>query len=126
MVKYSDLLTDFSTHPIHKDLLMKNDIAAIKQSLKNLLRTNSYERLYQPRIGSNISALLFEPATPLTGQVLSDAIKSTIKNHEPRVSLINLYVTALPDLNAYAVSLIFRVNASGEQSNLEIQLDRIR
>lgn len=126
MVKYSDFLTDFTPHPVHKDILIKNDISSIKQALRNLLRTNNYERLYQPRIGSNLTALLFEPATPLTGQIITEAIKSMILNYETRVSIINLYVTANPDNNSYAVSLIFKVNASGEQSNLEIELDRVR
>ena len=51
---FSDFLTDFTPHPITKDLTRtKNDIA-IKRSVRNIVLTMMGERLFQPSIGGNI------------------------------------------------------------------------
>ena len=124
--RYSDIDTLFTAHPVSKDVVAKTNIASIKQALRNLLNTNRYERFYRPGFGADIRALLFEQASPLTSKVLSDVIRTAIENYEPRVEIINLYVSELPDLNSYAVTLLFAITKTGENGKLEINLERIR
>ena len=64
-VFYSDIFTDFTRHAVTGELNKKTNESSIKQSVKNLLLTNKYERLFEPELGSNLKALLFENATPL-------------------------------------------------------------
>ena len=51
---YSDMFTDFSRHAVTGELNRKTNENAVKQSVKNLLLTNKYERLFNPEIGSNL------------------------------------------------------------------------
>ena len=58
-VVYSDFFTDFSRHINTGQLNKKTNEDAVKQSVRNLLLTNHYERPFQPQIGSNLKQLLF-------------------------------------------------------------------
>jgi phage baseplate assembly protein W len=91
------------------DIAKKYDENAIKQSVRNLVMTNHYERLFHPEIGSQVTALLFEPFTPLLEAMLVRAITNTIQNHEPRVELLQVDVKLNPDNNAVFVTIIFRI-----------------
>ena len=57
---YKDIDVSFLKHPIKKDVLSVIGEDSIIQSLKNLILTNYYERLFQPQLGCNIRKLLFE------------------------------------------------------------------
>ena len=61
---FSDFFTDFSRHAQTGELNKKTNENAVKQSVRNLLLTNKGERLFQPTVGSNLKALLFENASP--------------------------------------------------------------
>jgi phage baseplate assembly protein W len=107
---YADLDNSFSVHPIYNDVLPLIDLDAVKQSLKNLLLTNTYDRPFQPNIGSNIRELLFENASVLVKLELEDKIKKTIALYEPRVRNPIINVTDESDKNAYRVSISFEVS----------------
>ena len=57
---YSDFLTNFNAHPDSKQLMTVKDEVAVMRSIKSLLLTNKYERLFQPSLGSNLRNFLFE------------------------------------------------------------------
>lgn len=126
MPLFSDMTSGLKTHPIHGDIVLKVGIAAVKESVRNILTTNKYERLYKPSLGSDINALLFELPTPMTVQALKDNITTAITNFEPRVRILNLTVTVSPDDSTYYVSLFFAVVNSNETSTLDITLERVR
>ena len=107
---YADLDNSFSVHPIYNDVLPLIDLDAVKQSLKNLLLTNTYDRPFQPNIGSNIRNLLFENASILVELELEDKIKKTIAQYEPRIRNPIINVTDESDKNAYRVSISFEVS----------------
>jgi phage baseplate assembly protein W len=107
---YADLDNSFSVHPIYNDVLPLIDLDAVKQSLKNLLLTNTYDRPFQPNIGSNIRELLFENASVLVELELEDKIKKTIALYEPRIRNPIITVTDESDKNAYRVSIGFEVS----------------
>jgi phage baseplate assembly protein W len=107
---YADLDNSFSVHPIYNDVLPLIDLDAVKQSLKNLLLTNTYDRPFQPNIGSNIRELLFENASVLVELELEDKIKTTIARYEPRIRNPIINVTDESDKNAYRVSIGFEVS----------------
>ena len=65
-VVYSDFFTDFSAHVNTGQLNKKTNEDAVKQSVRNLLLTDMYERPFQPTIGCNLRGLLFENFTPDT------------------------------------------------------------
>ena len=122
---YADLDNSFSIHPIYNDILPLVDLDAVKQSLKNLILTNTYDRPFQPNIGSNIRELLFENASILVELELEDKIKKIISQYEPRIRNSTVTVTDDSDRNAYRVSISFEVSYD-TQTEITIYLIRTR
>ena len=124
---YSDLGLSFERNVATKDLIVKKDVDAVKQSVRNLILTNHYERPFHPEIGSNVTALLFEPMNPITANVLQRTIAEVIENFEPRARLVSVIASAQPDRNAYEVTISFYVvNVPGELIELTTMLERSR
>ena len=123
---YKDFDISMSRHPLTNDVGVKTDINAINQSIRNLLYTNYYERPFQPMVGSNLRAILFEPADTITKNDLKQAITSIIGNYEPRVTLENLIVSDDPDRNSYRVTIVYKININQEPIELSVVLKRLR
>lgn len=123
---YSDLDLDFIPHPTTKDVVRKFGDDAIKRSIRNLILTNFYDRPFRPYIGSNSNRLLFEVATPITANLLKDAILEVIKNYEPRVSIAGLIVELDSDNNGYNVTIEYEILNRGEPAIISLFLERIR
>lgn len=106
---YSDIDLSFSANPFTDDIDKVYDVKAVKQSLKNLLFTDYYERLYHPEIGSPLAGLLFEPVDPLTAAAIEKAIEQIILDYEPRVQVVSVDVNGQPDNNSYRIQINFFV-----------------
>lgn len=122
----TDLDLALTLHPIRKDIIPLRDDNAIKNSLKNLLQTNRYERPFQSNLGADLRGLLFEPANSITIGILKEKIQETIKRFEPRVSLRNILVRDEADQNRYRIQLHFRIKEFDIDDNVEIVLRRLR
>ena len=107
-------------------LTILKDLDAVKQSIKNLILTSRGERPFQPTLGSNVRALLFEPADYFTEFDLKEAIEETVLNFEPRVRLLNIDVTGEEDYNRFRVSIEFQMVTSLQTGSTEFYLERIR
>lgn len=123
---YSDLDLDFLPHPTTKDVMKKTGVEAIKRSVRNLILTNYYDRPFQSYIGSGALKLLFDNATPITANLLTNAIREVISNFEPRVRLERLNVKFDLDNNGYNVSLYFVIINQNEPAVINLFLERIR
>ncbi len=123
---FSDLDLNFTKHPITKDVARKTGNNAIIGALKNLVLTNFYERPFNPKFGSNVRAMLFEPLDPLTGSILQKEIKILIENYEPRVSLRDIQVVADFDRNSYQVTITFFTVNSTQPLRTVLFLNRLR
>lgn len=104
---YSDINLLMGIHPTTRDVIKRVDEDAVKNSIKNLVMTNLYERLFHPEIGCQITAMLFEPYTPVTSQIMRTTIENVIKKYEPRAILQNVSVNGDADNNAVAVTIEF-------------------
>jgi hypothetical protein len=123
---YSDLDLTFKALPVTKDVAMRYDDQAVVASVRNLLLTNFYERPFQPNLGSNMSSLLFEPATNVTATILADEIKNVITNFEPRVRISNISVELSPQGNGFNVFLKFFIGNNTIVTNVNLFLQRSR
>ena len=123
---YSDLDLRFLPQPGTKDVSLSYDDQAVVRSIKNLLLTKPYERLFQPTLGSEIDALLFEPITPLTGNLLKNEIIRTINNYEPRATIASIDINAYPDQNGYSVAMFFYIGNNTQPTGINIILQRSR
>ena len=123
---YSDLDLDFIPHPTTGDVVKKIGVDAIKRSVRNLILTNFYDRPFRPYIGSNAQKLLFELATPITANLLNDAILEVIRNYEPRIRVAQLNVQFDYDNNGYNVTLAFEIINRSEPAIISLFLERLR
>jgi phage baseplate assembly protein W len=123
---YSDIDFTFTKRPVIGDVALSYDQQAVIRSVRNLLLTNHFERPFNPQLGSNIDALLFEPSSPLTASLLENDIKTTIQNFEPRARLNEVTVTASADQNAYNVYLSFYIENATLPTTVTLLLERNR
>lgn len=122
MTTYIDLDLNFVKHPLTKDIGVKKDVSAIFTSLKNLVKTNNFERPFHPEIGCQLHSLLFEQMTPSVIASIERTIKYTIDNFEPRVELISVTVT--PFDHRLEVDLAFRILALNIIQTAKFELER--
>jgi phage baseplate assembly protein W len=123
---YSDLDLTFKKLPVTGDVSLRYDDQAVIASVRNLLLTNFYERPFQPNLGSNLSGLLFEPATNITSSILADEIRNVISNFEPRAQINSINVTLAPDNNSFNVFISFFIGNNTTPTNVNLLLQRSR
>jgi len=123
---YSDLDFSFKKTPGRNDIALSYDDMAVVRAVRYLLLTKHYERPFQPNLGSNVQRLLFEPATPLTVSSLKTEIETVIKNHEPRVKLVQILVEENVDNNSYSVSIEFYIGNNVQSTQVNLTLERTR
>jgi hypothetical protein len=123
---YSDIDLAFTRKPGSNDIALSYDTQSVIRSIKNLVLTNKFERLWNPDLGSNVSGLLFELISPLSANALEFEISTLIKNYEPRAILNEVTVTAEPDKNAYSVYLSFYLQNATLPTTITLLLERNR
>ena len=82
---YQDLDIMFTAHPITKDVTTKKDADAVKRSVRNILLTNNYERLFIPNFGANLRGKLFDLQGIGAHKKIVDDIKEALYALEPRI-----------------------------------------
>lgn len=81
----------------------QEDINQIKSDMLILLLTNPGERVMNPRYGTPLKKLIFEPNDPRIVREAKNIIINSIKRWEPRVSLQNVEVSSKVDENSLDV-----------------------
>ena len=96
---FKDINLSFKRHPVTNDVLTISDEDAIKKSVKNIVFTILGEKPFQPNFGSVINNSLFELSTSLSEVRVSDEIKQSLLNYEPRIDSVEVTTTIYPDSN---------------------------
>lgn len=123
---WADLNLKLTLHPIRKDIIPLRDDESIKNSVKNLVLTNFFERPFQPQVGANLRGLLFEPADAITKYELSDGIKQVLIDYEPRIRVNRVGIEDQSDRNAYRITVHFQIIEMDLNTEVEIVLQRLR
>jgi phage baseplate assembly protein W len=123
---YQDFKKDLEISPLSSDLTLHKDEDSVKESIKNLILTDRGERLMQPNLGGNVTAMLFENITPSVLKLIEDNIRTTINLYEPRAELQNVAVTSNIDDNTVKVKITFYVRNVEQPIDLDVFLERTR
>lgn len=123
---FSDLNLKLTLHPVRKDIMPLKDDAAIKNSVKNILLTNFFERPFQPDLGANLRSLLFEPADAITRVAIRDSVKNKLIEKEPRIEDVTVIVENDDANNAYKLTIGFNIKQIEKTETVEIILKRLR
>ena len=96
---FKDINLSFKRHPVTNDVITVSDEDAIKRSVKNIIFTILGEKPFEPNFGSVISQSLFDLNTNLNEIRISDEIKQSLLNYEPRIDNTEVTVSVYPDSN---------------------------
>ena len=96
---FKDINLSFKRHPVTNDVVAIRNEDAIKRSVKNIIFTILGEKPFDPFFGSVINESLFDLNTNLNEIRISDEIKSSLLNYEPRIDNVSVYVTVSADSN---------------------------
>lgn len=134
---FSDFLNSFAKSPVGDQLVRLTNEQSVTQSIKNLIKTNVGERLFQPNIGSNVRHSLFENLTPVLEEDLAIYIERTITQFERRAVLLqvdvrshlsqkeNILAQKLSE-NEIEISIVYCLINNPNQIKLSMILKRVR
>ena len=106
---FKDISASFKVNPLNEDLIATKNETAIARSVRNLVLTKQGERFFNPILGSQVSALLFENIDKLTASAIADEIRITIDNFEPRVELTEIEVFPDYDNSEFNVTIRYKI-----------------
>ena len=124
---FKDISMSFEVNPINSDIIGVKDDTAIARSIRNLVRTNTGERFFNPNLGSRVNRILFDNLDDISAAALRQEIEETIDNHEPRVKLKNVKVKPDYEGNAFDVTITYNIvgiDALPQQLNFALQSTR--
>ena len=96
---FKDINLSFKRHPVTNDVVTIRNEDAIKRSVRNIIFTILGEKPFEPEFGSVINDSLFELNTSLNEMKVSDEIKQSLLNFEPRIDNTRVTVSIYPDSN---------------------------
>lgn len=107
------------------DIKADMDLAAVRNSIRNIFLTKKGQRFLFPEFGSDLAPFLFEPITDYRSELLGDFIIESIEKWEPRVKINKVYVDPDPDNNEYRASIEFSVPSLGaKETNIQLQFNQ--
>ena len=123
---FRDIPMSFNVHPVTGNMKLVANAESIKQSVKNIVLTNFYERPYQPELGGNVLAQLFENMSPITEYNVTQNIRRALENNEPRAVVEDIRTTPVEDQNTLRVTIKFSVRNIPEPIEVDVLLERVR
>ena len=128
---YKDISLYFTRNPVSGDISQVTDVQDIKRSVRNLVLTNRWDRPFHPEIASRVRESLFEMFTPITINVIRNAIEDVLRIYEPRVDVTEVAVEDpefnYMDQNTLPIKIFFTLkNAPETLENVNVVLERIR
>ena len=106
---FKDINLSFKRHPVTNDVVAIRDEDAIKRSVRNIIFTILGEKPFEPNFGSVINESLFDLSTNLSEIRVSDEIKASLNNHEPRIDNIDVTVRVSPDTNEMNATVQYEI-----------------
>lgn len=123
---YKDLDLSFDINPLTGDVGRKTGVDAIKQSLKNLLLYNIFEKPYSTQFDIGVRNLLFENKGKGFENYLKSRVKILITTYEPRVRLDGVLVKMGSDANSVGISVYYSPIETQTKDTLELFLGKYK
>ena len=106
---FKDFSLTFEKNAVTNDVLSLRNEAAIKESVKNIVLYNFYEKPFDPFFGGNIIGLLFENSTSTMELEIKNRIEESVEVYEPRVTAVSVQVEFEPERNELNCSVRYLI-----------------
>jgi len=110
---YKDLNENLELDTVQRDFSSYYDIAAVNNSLINLIRFKKGERQYNMDYGLDIEQFIYEPINTATAMSIGDRIREGIEKWEPRISLNSVDITPRHEANEYNIIVLYSIPLLG-------------
>ena len=124
---FKDISMSFQISPLNNDILAIRNETAIARSIRNIVLTLPGERFFNSRFGSFVSSSLFNNMDELSADTIKGQIEQSIREYEPRVNLINVFVSPDYGNNEFNVTVnytIIGIDAQPQQLSFALQQTR--
>ena len=122
---YSDFDVNLSIHPVTRDVIKKVNENSVRQSLRLLIQTNFYDRIWQPAIGSNLNQIHFGLMDDFQRYSLQEQLRRVIEQHEPRVRLDEVSVE-YDELGSVKIRLVYTILILDATDTFVYELTKLR
>lgn len=126
MKKYTsrDLDLDIEPNPVTGDLIVKEDLEAVKQSIKNIILFDLFEKPFRTDIPVAVNQFLFENSDDLVLDFLMNRIVKKIRKFEPRIKNLQVLL-AKRDTNELSIDILYDYeNKTKQVLNLSLERNR--
>jgi len=131
MSKYSDIDLDLDYNSFTKDIILKENAAAVKQAVLNILLTSPGEKPFVRSFGVGIRNLLFENYVLDYPMMLESQIDTQFKKWEPRASVIGVSIDDDSiDSNSIGITVNYKINTMGSGNpiadSITLEIEKVR
>lgn len=120
-----DLNIKFNANAIDGSLTTLSGRNVIIQSISNIIRTMTTERIYKPEIGSGIMNLLGENMSAVNASLIVEQIKQTIALYEPRAEIIDITYKLDAEKQTYKLKITYNIMNETDIIEQNIDLKKI-
>lgn len=108
------------------EIFKKQEAAAVRQSVKNLLLTNRFEKPFKPNFGGDLNRFLFSLDEDFDEQEIKELIANAISNYEPRAIIRDIIADIGEDDYTLEVTVKFQISTTLEEVEVQVSLTRVR
>ena len=106
---FKDISMTFQSNPLNDDLIAIKNENAIARSLRNIVFTTPGEKFFNESFGSRITESVFENIDSITATIITDEIRESINNYEPRVNLESVKTFPNYETNSFDVNITYNI-----------------
>lgn len=88
------------------------DLAAIKNSIRNIISTARGSLPGKPNFGCDIYKILFAPLDDLTVTMANNYIRESLNEFEDRIAIEDIEITKIEEYNKLKINIIFEYESS--------------
>lgn len=126
-ISYTDLPFFISKNSFTGDINVTRDLNAIRQSIKNIIMTNSGERAFDYKFGCSIYDYLFENFTIDMIVATQSKIAGNIQRYEgSRVGINDIRVINIPEENKIDIVVDYNIPDAGISDIISVSILRTR
>lgn len=126
LIHYSDIGMEWIPHPLTGAVNSKNNIEAIRQSVKNLFLLEPYDIPFVPYTFTNLRHYLFENITNITIANLTKRIEWTLSTYEKRIKLYDVKVVPFQSDDGIDVTVTYLIKALNIVDTFVQSFQRVR